>query len=130
MSLARRTFSSLHHVTLTHLPVHDFVVPNMCSVDGSTTSLLFRQEMLPWMIQSPLMPHIAILMSCAAQTAEPELQVIKSSETFGIKSQVLALINDFLRQDFNVVGGEALRAVIHLVVVEVTCSLDFKFGEC
>ncbi|KAE8441055.1 hypothetical protein EG329_005917 [Mollisiaceae sp. DMI_Dod_QoI] len=97
---------------------HDFVVPNMCSVDGSTTSLLFRQEMLPWMIQSPLMPHIAILMSSAAQTAEPELQIIKSSETFGIKSQVLSLINDFLRQDFNVVGGEALRAVIHLVVVE------------
>jgi hypothetical protein len=102
--------------------VHYFVVPNMCSVDGSTTSALFVREMLPWMIQSPLMPHIAILMSAASQAAEPTLQTTRMSETIVIKSQVLSLINDFLRQDFSVVGGEALRAVVHLVVIEVSYS--------
>ncbi|KAF8848998.1 hypothetical protein BDZ45DRAFT_248662 [Acephala macrosclerotiorum] len=97
---------------------HHFVVPNMCSVDGSNTPALFKREILPWTIQSPLMPHIAILMSSASQTAEPASQVTKASETFAIKSQVLALINEFLKQDFAVIGGEALRAVIHLVVME------------
>lgn len=91
----------------------------MCSIDGGNIPPLFYREMLPWMIQSPLMPHIAILMSSASQAAEPDLQRTKPSETMVIKSGVLTLINDFLTQDFNVVAGEALRAVIHLVVVEV-----------
>lgn len=65
------------------------------------------------------MPHIAILMSSASQATEPTLQTTRMSETIVIKSQVLSLINEFLRQDFSLVGGEALRAVIHLVVIEV-----------
>ncbi|CZR68073.1 uncharacterized protein PAC_17972 [Phialocephala subalpina] len=97
---------------------HHFVVPNMCSVDGSNTPALFIREILPWTIQSPLMPHIAILMSSTSQTAEPNLQVAKASETFAIKSQVLALINEYLKQDFALISTEALRAVIHLVVME------------
>ncbi|KUJ13091.1 uncharacterized protein LY89DRAFT_756462 [Mollisia scopiformis] len=95
----------------------------MCSVDGSTTSALFRREMLPWMIQSPLMPHIAILMASASQTAEPTSLIVKPSEMIAIKSQVLGLINDFLKQDFTLVGGEALRAVIHLWWWGTTSSL-------
>lgn len=63
------------------------------------------------------MPNIAILMASATQ-AEHGLEVMKHSETFAIKSRVLALINQFLKQDFSVVGGEALRAVIHLAILE------------
>lgn len=81
------------------------------------------------------MPHIAILMSSASQAAEPALQTTRASETIVIKTQVLSLINEFLRQDFSAVGGEALRAVIHLVVIEVKMlclsereSVDFDSG--
>ena len=117
---------SKRYVFTDKLPVHHFVVPNMCSVDGSTTPTLFVKEMLPWMIQSPLMPHIAILMSAASQAAEPNLQTTGALETIVIKSQVLSLINEFLRQDFSVVGGEALRTVIHLVVIEVCYVFGFS----
>lgn len=71
------------------------------------------------------MPDIGILMASATQ-AEEGRQVIKLSETSRIKSKVLGLINDFLEQDFKVVGGEALRAVIHLVVLEVIIHILVK----
>jgi len=77
------------------------------------------------MIQSPLMPNIAILMAAATQTLENDSQLEKRPETFTIKANVLGLVNDFLRQDFRVVGGEALRAVIHLAITEVSASWKF-----
>jgi hypothetical protein len=107
---------------LTLLPeVHQFVIPNLVSLDGrGTIPALFLQEMLPWMIQSPLMPNIAILMASYTQALDQRHEMIKQSEPLSIKAHVLSLINHFLRQDFNVVGGEALRAVIHLVILEVS----------
>ena len=66
------------------------------------------------------MPNIAILMASYTQAQENALEVRKYSETLSIKALVLSLINNFLRQDFDVVGGEALRAVIHLVILEVS----------
>ena len=44
-----------------------------------------------------------------------------------LKSFVLGLINQFLRQDFRLVGGEALRAVLHLAILEV-CLLFYLLG--
>jgi hypothetical protein len=84
--------------------------------------------MLPWMIQSPLMPNIAILMASYTQALERTLEVHKYSETLSIKVHVLSLVNNFLRQDFDVVGGEALRAVIHLVILEVSL-IDFRIYD-
>jgi hypothetical protein len=84
---------------------------------------LFVEHMLPWMIQSPLMPNIAILMASYTQAQEQCLEIQKSSEILSIKAHVLSLINTFLRQDFDLVGGEALRAVIHLVILEVSQML-------
>ena len=80
--------------------------------------------MLPWMIQSPLMPSIAILMASYTQKVEQGLEIQKFSETLSIKVHVLSLINAFLNQDFDLVGGEALRAVIHLVILEVRYVLS------
>jgi hypothetical protein len=90
------------------------------SIDGKTLPLLFQREMLPWMIQSPLMPNIAIMMASATQGSEQEFLVRKSSETLSIQSHVFKIINQFLKQDFSKVGGEALRAVIHLAILEVS----------
>ncbi|KAE9378640.1 hypothetical protein N431DRAFT_363266 [Stipitochalara longipes BDJ] len=97
---------------------HSHVVPNLVSIDGQNIPPLFLREMLPWMIQSPLMPNIAIMMASATQSSEQELMVKKSSETISIQSHVYKIINQFLKQDFNEVGGEALRAVIHLAILE------------
>ena len=103
-----------------HLQVHSYVVPNLVSIDGQNVPPLFLREMLPWMIQSPLMPNIAIMMASATQSSEQELMVKKSSETLSIQSHVFKIINQFLKGDFSEVGGEALRAVIHLAISEVS----------
>jgi hypothetical protein len=94
-------------------------VPNLVSVDGKDTPSLFQTEMLPWMIQSPLMPNIAILMSSATQMVQHDTEMKRKNETVAIKANVLAVVNNFLQQDFNLIGGEALRAVIHLAILEV-----------
>jgi hypothetical protein len=101
-------------------------VPNLVSVDGKDTPSLFQTEMLPWMIQSPLMPNIAILMSSATQMVQHDTEMKRKNETVAIKANVLAVVNNFLQQDFNLIGGEALRAVIHLAILEVC---NFKSPE-
>jgi hypothetical protein len=100
--------------------VHSYVVPNIVSIDGQNVPPLFLREMLPWMIQSPLMPNIAIMMASATQNSEQNLTFKKSPETLSIQSHVFKIINQFLKRDFNEVGGEALRAVIHLAILEVS----------
>jgi len=65
------------------------------------------------------MPNIAILMASATQgyLRNPEREM--TSEALVIKQHVLALVNRFIRQDFHVVGHQAMRIVIHLVIIEV-----------
>jgi hypothetical protein len=77
------------------------------------------------MIQSPLMPNIAILMASATQSSESIIESKKQAETLKIKSSVLALVNTFLRQDFSIIGGEALRAVIHLAITEASTLINY-----
>lgn len=77
---------------------------------------VFATHCLPWMINSPLMPNVVILMASAAQSYAG---TIANSETLLIKSRVLSQINKFIQEDFNVVGDQALRIVMHLVLLEV-----------
>ncbi|KAK0104453.1 hypothetical protein ONS95_004742 [Cadophora gregata] len=95
---------------------HNFVAPTFCSVDGGSIPPLFAAEILPWMMKSPLMPNVAILMASAAQN---HAGMVKNSETLIIKSHVLSLVNRFIQEDFFLVGNQALRIVIHLVVLEM-----------
>jgi hypothetical protein len=96
------------------------VVPNLVSIDGQNTPQLFLKEMFPWMLQSPLFPNIAILMSSTTQSLEQGVDMKGNSEAIAIRANVLALVNKFLEQDFMLIGGEALRAVINLVITEVS----------
>ncbi len=54
-----------------------------------------------------------------ASAAQSYAGTAKSSETLVIKSHVLSLVNKFIQEDFFLVGNQALRIVIHLVVLEV-----------
>jgi hypothetical protein len=98
---------------------HQYVAPRLCSVDGGGFHPLFAKEILPWQIQSPLMPNVAILMSSATQGYLRDPTSEMSSETLVIRSHVLQLVNRFIRQDFALVAHQAMRIVIHLVIIEV-----------
>jgi hypothetical protein len=60
------------------------------------------------------------MMASATQSSEQQAMVKKSFETLSIQSHVFTIINQFLKQDFSEVGWEALRAVVHLVILEVS----------
>jgi hypothetical protein len=80
------------------------------------------------------MPNISILLASATQTQElessSEITRKRGNETLVLKSFVLGLINQFLRQDFGLVGGEALRAVFHLAILEACLVFYFLNVEC
>lgn len=97
---------------------NQYVVPNYVSVDGQNLPALFLKVILPWMLQSPLMPNIAILMASYSERLELGLEVRQNPETLSIKAHVLGLVNKFLEQDFKLISDEAIRAVTHLVILE------------
>jgi len=117
-------FCKLHYATPSQaitnsILVQEYVMPGYVSVDGKDLPPMFMKDIFPWMIQSPLMPNIAILMSSFSLRLERGL-AIDPQQTISIKSHVLALINQYLKQeDFSVISDEAIRAVTHLVISEV-----------
>jgi hypothetical protein len=68
-----------------------------------------------------MLPNMAILMASCTQSCESGFPVTDSSETLGIKANVLAHLNKRLEEDSSVVAMETLPAVMHLILVEV-CS--------
>ncbi len=95
------------------------MIPNLVSIDGEHTPQLFAEEMLPWMLQSPIMPRIALLSAATTQSLLRDADFAQDSELMSLKSAVLSRINEFLKGDFNTVAREVLRSVIHLVILEV-----------
>jgi hypothetical protein len=78
--------------------------------------------MLPWMMQSPLFPHIAMLMSSVTQSLEQRFTSdTNPEEPLMIKANVLALINKSLtEQDFAAVAVDVMRCVTNLTITEVS----------
>lgn len=116
----------LHHLPTYIYPltkfnaVHQFVLPKLASIDGQTVPVLYQQMIVPWMIQSPLMPNILILVSSFVRGMHRRIDVNKCAETIALKANVLALTNKFLARDFEVIGTEALLAVSHIATIEVS----------
>lgn len=100
--------------------VHQFVVPKLSSVDGTTSTGLYLKMIVPWMIQSPLMPNLTILVASFAQGLHQGLDANKCPETLAIKAKVLSLTNEFLARDFKEVGLDAILTVAHLASLEVS----------
>src|SRR5689334_2451111 len=71
--------------------------------------------MLPWMLQSPLFPNIAILMASATQALELR-QPKHTSETYLLRSRVLRLLNKAISGSHD--RSDIWRCIIHIVVIE------------
>lgn len=70
-----------------------------------------------------IMPHLAISMASAEQSAENADDGKRKSEMIVVKSKVLGLFNEFLDNDFSLVGNAAIRAIFPLATTEVNCLL-------
>ncbi|KAK0622389.1 hypothetical protein B0T14DRAFT_148198 [Immersiella caudata] len=93
-----------------------YVSPNLVSIDGRDPPVVFRTLMLPWMLQSPLFPKIALLMASLAQIREMRHRPRNSTEPLLLKSKVLKMMNEAVAGTHD--RSDIWRCVIHLVVVE------------
>ncbi|KAK3358174.1 hypothetical protein B0T25DRAFT_177479 [Lasiosphaeria hispida] len=53
----------------------NYVGPHLVSIDGDSNNLptIFRQMMLPWMLQSPIFPSITVLMASVTELDGPTM---------------------------------------------------------
>ncbi|KAK0639821.1 hypothetical protein B0T16DRAFT_497811 [Cercophora newfieldiana] len=93
-----------------------YVSPNFVSIDGRDPPVIFRTLMLPWMLQSPLFPKIALLMASLAQVREMKRRPGNPTEPLLLKSKVLRMMNEAVAGTHD--RSDIWRCVIHLVIVE------------
>ena len=91
----------------------------MASIDGRDVPKEFGTIVMPWMMQSPLVPEIAVLTGAGYRAIIRGADVSKDPETIAIRVRVLAHISEFLQQDFNKIYMQAIQTVAHLVMLEV-----------
>jgi hypothetical protein len=91
----------------------------MASLDGQDTPSVLQTKILPWMMQSPLMPQIAIFTASGYRALTRGQEVTNYPETIAIKGMMLSSINEYLEQDFNKIHQEAIQSVVHLALLEV-----------
>jgi hypothetical protein len=103
--------------------VLDRVIPRLSSIDGIAAPSNYSQTRIPWMIQSPLMPHIAILLASFAEGMDRGEDLNRCQETLALKVKALALTNEFLAEDFSLIGNDAMLATIHIASLEVSRRL-------
>ncbi|KAK0738939.1 hypothetical protein B0T18DRAFT_492785 [Schizothecium vesticola] len=94
----------------------EYVAPSIVSIDGVGLPPAFRAVMLPWILQSPLFPHIAVLMSSVTQALDLGRQPNETVEPLVLKSRVLTIINKALSTGHDL--SDLLRCAINLVVIE------------
>ena len=109
-----------------------FVAPNLTSIDGESQPLVFRRGVLPWQLQSPLFPNIAILMACTTQSLDCGIEIQTNPETLAMKARVLSYINAFLtragKSNFPEIAAESIKCVINLMVMEVSLVVSLKYS--
>src|SRR5689334_18172006 len=97
------------------------VAPNLVSIDGESQPSVFLTHVLPWQLQSPIMPNIGILMASTTQSLDSGVELVHNPESLTIKSKVLSYINQFLTsagsENFHQVAAEAVKCVINLIVM-------------
>jgi hypothetical protein len=91
----------------------------MASIDGRDVPKEFGTIVMPWMMQSPLVPEIAVLTGAGYRAIIRGADVSKDPETIAIRVRVLAHISEFLQQDFDKIYMQAIQTVAHLVMLEV-----------
>jgi len=91
----------------------------MASLDGQDTPSVIHTKILPWMMQSPLMPQIAIFTASGYRALIRGQDVARCPETIAIKGMLLSSINSYLKYDFDKIYEEAIQSVVHLALLEV-----------
>jgi len=95
------------------------VVPNFVSIDGETAPSIWKNNVLQWQLQSPLMPHFAILMAAMTMGLERGGNM---ANTYLVKADALNCINAYMASstpaNFKAVAAELVGCIVSMVVME------------
>lgn len=94
------------------------LTPRMASLDGQNTPSVLQNAILPLMMQSSLIPKIAVFEAAGFQEIFRAPDIAETRRMIALKGEILANVNTILK-DFNKTYREAMHCVLHLVCLEV-----------
>ena len=92
------------------------------SPDGQNLPTAFQERVMPWIMQSPLMPQIAIFTASAYRAHTSGCELDRATQTIALKGKIYSKINHILEQDFDKIHLQIIQSVLQLVVLEVRTS--------
>ena len=92
----------------------------MSSIDGSEPPACFTRQWMPFVIQSPITIHVAILSAAYFEAASRNLDAEKSVDAISSKVRLITLINEHIVEHGNSVSDESIAAVMSLASNEVS----------
>jgi hypothetical protein len=109
---------------LIFFPVHISVAPSLASIDGENPPAAWNETALPWMVQSPLMPEIAVLIALLFRNIHQGIESSKSPNALVMRGGIYSLLKDFLCGDIAVISDGAVHALLLLGSIEVCDSTN------
>ncbi|PVH69501.1 hypothetical protein DL98DRAFT_661640 [Cadophora sp. DSE1049] len=88
--------------------------PFMSSIDGSGPPASFTSQWLPFVTQSPIAIHVAILSAAYFEAASRNVDVEKSIDAISSKVKLITLINEHIGGHGSGVSDESIAAVMSL----------------
>jgi hypothetical protein len=97
--------------------------------EGQNIPPAFQDQVLPEVMQSPLMPHIAIFTASAYRAHTSGIEMVTHKPTMAMRGDLLHYINGFLEQDFDRIHQQVIQSVLHLIIIDVTKQLSFVLED-
>ena len=96
-----------------------FIIPNMLSIDGENPPPAFLQSVVPWMLQSPVYPTIALLIASAVQCMVIDTGHDTRQEVLAMRVRVFSLMREYMEQYPTKWAEELMGCIINLIMFEV-----------
>jgi hypothetical protein len=94
------------------------VIPLIASLDGKDSPPELKNSLLPCVINSPLLPKIAILEAAIVRELFQPCDLAENRRLILLKGEIIARINEFITKDFSKTYREAIQSVLHIALLE------------
>jgi hypothetical protein len=94
------------------------VIPLITSLDGKDPPPELNNSLLPGVINSPLLPKIAILEAAIIRELFQPCDLAENRRLILLKGEIIARINEFITKDFSKTYREAIQSVLHIALLE------------
>ncbi|KAH6666312.1 hypothetical protein B0J14DRAFT_604616 [Halenospora varia] len=97
---------------------HVWVAPSLASIDGRNPPAAWYDKALPWMVHSPLMPEISVLIALSVRNVHSGIESSKCTNALVMRGGLYSLLKEFLGGDITVISDAAVHALLLLSSIE------------